>query len=195
MIESTPESVGKGLLVGIVTGVILTLAFLYLSDKFTPESNQSSDQTTLDTEWKLRVDTLEGRLPSQSHAMMDVAYHFSNLWFAGTEGNWPLAAFYLAETRSHLHWAVRIIPVRKDLDGKPVDLKTLLEGVETGVLLPLEGTIKTQDNNLFQEGYRKALEGCYSCHVASGKLYLTLKVPEAAPEKIIDFTPGVGTTN
>src|SRR6266568_2288679 len=33
--------------------------------------------------------------PDQSHAMVDVGYHFANLWFAADKGNWPLAKYYL----------------------------------------------------------------------------------------------------
>src|SRR5689334_6102151 len=59
------------------------------------------------------LETIKGKLPDQAHAMQDVGYHFSNLWFAGKKENWDLATFYLNETRSHLRWAVRIIPKRK----------------------------------------------------------------------------------
>ena len=34
-------------------------------------------------------------MPDQSHAMKDVAYHFTNLWFAGQKQNWPLARVLL----------------------------------------------------------------------------------------------------
>ena len=61
-----------------------------------------------------RVKTLEDLIPSQSHMMADVGDHFTNLWFAGRAENWPLADFYLGETKSHLRWAVRRIPIRKD---------------------------------------------------------------------------------
>jgi hypothetical protein len=44
---------------------------------------------------------------------MKDAYHFANLWFAGQKANWPLAEFYWSETRYHLRWAMRIVPVRK----------------------------------------------------------------------------------
>src|SRR2546427_8391049 len=40
----------------------------------------------------------------QSHVMADVGYHFANLWFAADKQNWPLANYYLSETRSHLRW-------------------------------------------------------------------------------------------
>jgi len=43
-----------------------------------------------DRKLKAEIDELRGQLPSQSHAMMDVDYHFSNLWFAGRArtGRW-----------------------------------------------------------------------------------------------------------
>ena len=41
-----------------------------------------------------KVKTVEGKLPSQSHTMQDVSYHFGNLWFAGQHENWDLAEFY-----------------------------------------------------------------------------------------------------
>ena len=58
------------------------------------------------------VTRLKSIATDQSHVMADVGYHFANLWFAGEKRNWPLAKFYLDETRSHLRWAVRVIPVR-----------------------------------------------------------------------------------
>ena len=49
---------------------------------------------------------------TQSHIMIDVEYQFANLWFAGRNEQWELAAFYLRETDSHLRWTVRVRPVR-----------------------------------------------------------------------------------
>src|SRR6266704_7027887 len=71
--------------------------------------------------------TISGLLPDQSHAMVDVGYHFANLWFAGDKENWPLAKYYLQGTRSHLSWAVRLHPVRTISTGAEVDLKGLLQ--------------------------------------------------------------------
>ena len=59
------------------------------------------------------LEMIKGRLSDQAHARSDVGYQFGNLWFAGQKQNWPLAEFYWKETRSHLAWAVRIIPKRK----------------------------------------------------------------------------------
>ena len=67
------------------------------------------------------IERLKAIVPDQAHAMQDVEYHFTNLWFAGKAKNWPLAEFYWKETLSHLHWAVRMIPVRKDNAGREIN--------------------------------------------------------------------------
>src|SRR5690349_16792218 len=50
------------------------------------------------------LDAIKSKLTDQSHVMTDVAYHFTNLWFAVQGGHWDLANFYATETRSHLRW-------------------------------------------------------------------------------------------
>ena len=78
--------------------------------------------------------TISGLLPDQSHAMVDVGYHFANLWFAADKENWPLAKYYLQETRSHLNWAVRLHPVRTTTAGYEVDLKGILQAIDNSFL-------------------------------------------------------------
>jgi hypothetical protein len=77
----------------LLLALLLRLAVLSM-----PASAQGADVGAL----KAEIEALKALVPSQSHAMADVDYHFSNLWFAAANGNWPLAQFYLDETRSHL---------------------------------------------------------------------------------------------
>src|SRR6266404_3696905 len=84
----------------------------------------------------------EGALPDQAHAMADVGYHFANLWFAADKQNWPLANYYLGETRSHLRWAVRIHPVRQTKAGAEVDLKGILDAVDNTFLAQIDKSIE-----------------------------------------------------
>jgi hypothetical protein len=135
------------------------------------------------------VDRLKGMVPDQSHAMADVGYHFANLWFAGDRKNWPLAKFCFDETRSHLRWAVRIIPVRKSPTGEDLDMKSLLDAVDTGLLAEVGKTVDAGDHERFVTAYRQALEGCYSCHKAAGKPYLRPQVPLAPAAPILNFDP------
>src|SRR5271170_4209758 len=93
----------------------------------------------------LDLRTISGRLASQSHAMVDVGYHFTNLWFAADKENWPLASYYLGETRSHLRWAVLMHPVRKTKAGADVDLNGILDAVDKSFLTELGKTIESRD--------------------------------------------------
>ena len=121
--------------------------------------------------------------------MTSVAYHFTNLWFAGQHGNWPLAKFYFGETRSHLRWAVRIIPVRKDVQGREVKLTEILKSVENTPLKQIEIAIKAKDPTQFTKAYSFTLQSCYACHKAVAKPYLRLKIPTQPSEHVIDFDP------
>lgn len=135
------------------------------------------------------LEDIQGKLPDQSHAMHDVAYHFANLWFAGEKKNWDLANFYWSETRSHLHWAVRIIPVRKDNAGREIKLADILEAMENGPLKQLGETIAGKDRDGFEQAYRTTLEACYACHKAADKPFLRPQIPSAPETRIIDFDP------
>jgi len=89
------------------------------------------------------VARLKRLTPSQSHAMQDVGYHYTNLWFAGQKANWPLATFYLDETRSHPKWAVRIIPKRKVSAGE-VDLDGIREAFDGSYLTDVQKAIEAK---------------------------------------------------
>ena len=147
------------------------------------------DNVSRDAIQKLEAEIkeLKGQLPSQSHTMADVAYHFSNLWFAGQAQNWPLAEFYVDETRSHLRWAVRVRPVRPLSTGGEFHLADMLAGIEKGPLATLQASIKARDASQFSVTYKQMLASCYACHVAAEKPYLRLHVPEYPRETMIEF--------
>lgn len=138
---------------------------------------------------KTELERLKGIVPDQAHAMKDVAYHFDSLWFAGQHENWPLAEFYWGETRSHLRWATRIIPVRKDPQGREVRVADMLVGIEASALEPLHAAIKEGNPAKFATAYQQMMTGCYSCHVAAGKPFLRLQIPKQPVEPMIQFDP------
>jgi glucose/arabinose dehydrogenase len=135
---------------------------------------------------QIDVQTLRERLPDQAHVMADVGYHFANLWFAAEKQNWPLASYYLGETRSHLKWAVRIHPVRETKAGA-VDLNGILEAVDNSLLPEVDKAITNKDVAHFEIAYRQTLAGCYACHTACDKPFLRLQVPDAPGATIINF--------
>jgi hypothetical protein len=173
----------------LVPRAILGLAVL-LACVILPGASPSSadDPATEIATLKAEIEQLKGRLASQSHAMMDVGYHFGNLWFAGRSKNWPLAQFYLNETRSHLRWAVRIIPVRR-IPGGEIDLRGLMEALDSGGLADIAKSIGAKDDAAFAGAYRRTLEGCYGCHKASDKPFLRPRIPDQPEARIMNFDP------
>ena len=127
--------------------------------------------------------------PSQSHSMMDVGFHFQNLWFTADKKNWPLAEFYLNETHSHIRWTVRIRPVRRGVNNNPVNLVPFFEGMDKGPLTKLRETINNKDSAQFVAVYKETIEACYLCHKASAKPFLRPMIPTAPAQGIINFDP------
>jgi hypothetical protein len=153
-------------------------------------STAAGAQTDKHTASDADVERLKTLVPSQSHSMADVGYHWTNLWFAADQKNWPLAEFYFNESRQHIQWTIRIRPIRKDPDGRDVDLKAIFDAVDTSTLAAVKAAIAEKDSVKFVSAYKEALEGCYSCHKASGKPFLRPIVPRAPGQAILDFAPG-----
>jgi hypothetical protein len=136
------------------------------------------------------VKALRGEAPDQASVMVLQAYHFTNLWFAVDEENWPLATFYLNESRKNLSMAVRILPVRKDQNGADVDIAAIAESLQKGQLTELRQAIEAKDKERAVKAYKGTLAGCYGCHEAAGKPFLRPRIPVAPQVEIISFTPG-----
>ena len=136
---------------------------------------------------KAEIETLKGKAPSASVAMADVGYHFSNLWFAGRDGNWPLATYYYNEARNHVRWLIRINPTPKGPDGELVDLKGIFDAIDTTTFAALKAVIDKKDTKQFESAYRTVLESCYQCHKAVGRPYLRPMVPKTLPQTIINL--------
>ena len=122
---------------------------------------------------------LKDIVPAQSHTMIDVGYHMSNLWFAAQKQNWDLAAFEVDETRNRIRWTLRISPTRKTPDGEILDMKPLFDGIDKAVITPLKDAVAKKDTKAFVPAYRDMLEACYQCHKAAGKPYLRPMIPTA----------------
>jgi hypothetical protein len=169
--------------------LVLTFAFAGALCGCNQPTPAAAPQPPAKSELEARVEALEALLPSQSHMMADVGEHFTNLWFAGRAENWPLADFYLAETTSHLRWAVRRIPIRKDNQGHEVNLTNILEAFENSQLTQLKQVIDRKDKVGFERLYKESLTVCYSCHKAADKPYLRPQVPFEPATRVMNFDP------
>ena len=128
-------------------------------------------------------------VPSQSHAMIDVGYHWTNLWFAAEQKNWRLAEFYFNEARSHMQWTILIRPIRKDDQNRDVDLQAIFDALDVSSFAGVKMAIAQKDSAKFAPAYKLALDGCYTCHKASAMPFLRPTMPTAPAQGILDFAP------
>lgn len=135
------------------------------------------------------VARLKSIVPSNSHIMEDVSFHYSNLWFAGQKKNWPLAAFYYNETRNHIKWLITKSPTTKTAEGEVVNLQGIFDGIDTSSLPMLKKAIDDKNVEDFNAKYKLMLEACYSCHKSAGKPYLRPVIPTVPPQSIISYIP------
>ena len=168
--------------IGALTGAALTVSVHPGHVHAQAGASTSPDVIAMRAE----IDALKRQLPDQAHVMADVDYHFSSLWFAARNANWPLATFYLGETRSHLNWAVRMRPVRKLGSGADLELRPILEGVESAGLAQIKAAIDQHDPRAFDLAYRGTMTQCQGCHTAAEKPYLRLRIPETPGARMID---------
>ena len=180
-----------GFLLGLACGLMLWGLWGGSTIKPTADAHLAlkSDPAALIEALKAELEAVKEKLPDQAHAMHDVDYHFANLWFAANKEHWKLADFYLSETRSHLRWAVRIIPKRKDNSGREIDLGVILQAFETTPFKQLQDAIAAKDSQAFVKSYKFTLEICYACHKAADKPFLRPQVPTQPESHIMNFDP------
>jgi len=135
------------------------------------------------------VTRLKNITPNLSHVMADVAFQYSNLWFAGQKKNWPLAMFYYNETRGRIRWMLRINPNPKTPEGEVVNLQGIFDGIDTSSLAGLKKAIEDKNSDQFPAAYKLMLDSCYSCHKSAGRPYLRPIIPTAPPQSIISYSP------
>jgi hypothetical protein len=134
---------------------------------------------------------LKELVPSNSHLMMDVQWHWTNLWFAGQAKNWPLAQYYFNESRNHIQWFVKKSPTLRSAgpDREEVNIEGIFEGIDTSSLNDVKTAIAKKDSTQFASTYRIMLESCYSCHKSAGRPYLRPMIPTAQMQSMINFDP------
>jgi len=168
--------------------VAATLALCGVTASMAADSSDAPSLAQQVADLKASNEQLRTLIPSQSHAMMDVAYHFTNLWFAGQHQNWPLAQFYFNEARSHIAWAVRLVPARKTSGGE-LHLQEMFDAFDKTQLADLKKQIADKNGKQFKVAYRAALDGCNACHTAAEKPFLHVVVPDKPEVHIVQLAP------
>jgi len=135
------------------------------------------------------VAQLKAIQPSNSHIMMDVQFHWTNLWFAAQKKDWEFAQYQFNEMRGHIQWLMRKAPIIRGQDGMDVDVKSIFDAVDTSSLADVKTAIEKKDSVKFAAAYKTMIESCYSCHKAVGRPYLRPMIPTAPAMTVINLDP------
>jgi hypothetical protein len=155
-------------------------------------SAQQGRRNALPTMESLPAEVAQLKLlvPSNSHIMMDVQFHWTNLWFAGRKKNWPLAQYFFNETRGHIQWLIRKSPIiRNQVDQMDVDISGIFDGIDTSSLAAVKTAIEKQDSLQFAATYKTMLESCYACHKSVGRPYIRPMIPQTSVMPLLNFDP------
>ena len=119
--------------------------------------------------------------------MMANQYRHAKLWFAGEDGNWPLAAYEVRELKEGFGDVKTFHPTFKKMPTAPkVD-----EFVE-GPLGELDQAVKHQDKAAFEASFDELSAGCNACHRTFGFGFNVIMRPTAPPVTNQQFTPVKG---
>jgi len=135
------------------------------------------------------VAQLKAIQPSNSHIMMDVQFHWTNLWFAAQKKDWAFAQYQFNEMRGHIQWLMRKSPIIRGQDGMDVDVKSIFDAIDTSSLADVKAAIEKKDSVRFAATYKTMIESCYSCHKAVGRPYLRPMIPTAQAMTAINLDP------
>ncbi len=81
--------------------------------------------------------------------MIDVGYHWSNLWFAAEKKNWPFARYLFGEARQSMRWTMLLRPVRQLPDGKSVDVKGIFTAIDMSAFAAVQLAVEDEDHAAF----------------------------------------------
>ena len=137
----------------------LALSDVQAQDTTEKKNAPNSVQKDQVDELRAEIKKLQGLAPDQAAIMTHVGYHWTNLWFAVEKENWPLAEFYLSETRANLKWAVRAKPIRKTAAGD-VNLGNIAEALDNTEFTQMKTAIGKKDKDRCVKLYDQAMQFC-----------------------------------
>ena len=108
------------------------------------------------------------------------------LWFAGQNGNWPLAAYELDELQEGLDDAVKYHPTHEKV---PEPLEQLVPRYTSSAMQQLHAAVDGRDKIAFAKAFDALTAGCNECHTASSFGFNVVKRPTSPPFTNQEFAP------
>jgi len=168
---------GKAQTIAVVALVIAvgacTLAALTWRQDRDQVSRAESHAALTENEWLIgpagaQLHTVERQLRGLDVAMAEIGYRFTELYYAGLDGNWDYATYQAQKIDLALRLALERRPKRAQSSQPFLDED----------LLFVSETINARDPARFRQAMDRLRTGCMKCHVNEKVPYFTVELPE-----------------
>jgi len=112
--------------------------------------------------------TVEKQFRGLDVAMAEIGYRFTELYFAGQDGNWDYAKYQAEKIDLALRLALQRRPKRAQ-SAQPF---------LTADLPSVQQVIASGDRSAFQQAMERLRASCMDCHVAEKLPFFTVELPE-----------------
>jgi hypothetical protein len=106
------------------------------------------------------------------------------LGLAGSERNWPYAAYELGELAETFDDVAKLVPIHDNLPIPEMIASTVKQPMAA-----LDAAIKARDAAAFTEAYADLTASCNACHQSANHPMIVIRVPTVSPFPDQDFRP------
>jgi hypothetical protein len=115
-----------------------------------------------------KLKQVEKQLRGFDKTMVEVGYRFTELYFAGKDGNWEYANYQVEKIQA---------AIRLGLERRPKRAESAKSFMDQD-LPAIEKTVKARDPQAFTSGIENLRMACMRCHVNEKVQYFTVEMPE-----------------
>ncbi len=160
---------------------ILSVVMVFAAVPATMTSCGANDNAAL----QVKIDSLNKQVnqaykPGLGESMMGIQVHHAKIWFAGKNGNWPLAGFEVGEIKETLEDVKQYCSDRPEVKSLPIIYPALDS---------LANAIKARSPQQFEKAFVFLTKSCNDCHQTTHHEFNVIKTPDVPPVTNQVYTP------
>lgn len=123
-------------------------------------------------------------VPGYGELMLNIQIHHAKLWYAGSNQNWPLAAYNMSLIRSAFK-KIRLY--------HPSDANTAATSMIDLPLDSIAGAISLKSPTAFKKSFDLLTVTCNNCHTVTNHAFNVITIPTTPPFTNQDFSTSTNT--
>lgn len=149
--------------------ILVSAALLFFEACNTPNDQTARLKSQIDS---LRQELKNRYVPGTGELMSNIQLHHAKLWFAGSNGSWPLAEYQESLIRSGF---------KKIQQYHAQKSEAQLVAMIAPAMDSVEAAIHSKDRKMFIRQYQFMTSSCNSCHQATKHPFNVIKIPKFLP--------------